>query len=347
MSLSRSLLDVSWMKRKDKLLLLVLVVNIPMTGIAVVFYPSSSSRSQTVGYLFTFAHITDSQFSGSSAIFEKATSWLAQQENLTFVVHTGDIVNSPFDETGWENAHRYMHQLDERCSWAVLAGDNDVVYWRGVDLTNYKKHFGDNSIDQYFIVGGKLLFILLSWSDVGAGLSEERLEWMDEIIQNHDELYVVICLHPYLYGYPFLNIMRAPNADEVWTHIDRFENVIMTLSGHIHQNWIRIHMNGETKVWSISTEALIEKGAIRLFDVYEDRIESHVYSPWTNQEYTGTLDRFTIELNPNSYDVDGDLWRDDLDIMPTHPLIPNGIITSLTTTTAILAYLVKGRSTAS
>jgi hypothetical protein len=338
---------MSLMKRRDKLLLLLLVTNIPITTLVVMFFPSSSEFSSTDGYLFTFAHITDSQFSGSSAIFEKATSWLAQQENLAFVVHTGDIVSNPFDETAWRNAYEYMHQLDESCSWAVLAGDNDVLYWRGVDLTNYEKHLGNNSTDQYYIVGDKLLFILLSWNNVDGSISEERLEWMDEIIQEHDELYVVVCLHPYLYGYPFLNIMIAPNADEIWTHIDKFENVIMTLSGHIHRSWIRIHTNGESEVWSISTEALIEKGAIRLFDVYEDSIVSYVYSPWTNQEYTGTLDRFTIELNPNSHDVDGDLWRDDLDMMPTHPLIPNGAITSLTVTTAILAYLVKGRYTAS
>ena len=155
----------------------------------------------------------------------------------------------------------------------------------------------------------------------------------------------MICLHPYLYGYPFLNIMRVSNADEIWSHIDKFENVIMTLSGHIHRNWIRIHINGERKVWSISTEALKEKGYIRLFDVYNDRIEVHAYSPWTNQKYTGILDSFTVRLNPNNDDVDWDLWRDDLDIMPTHPLIPNGILITLTITVAILAYWMKEKKT--
>jgi len=333
------------MKKKGKVLLLVLIMNIAITSIVTLFYPSSSSNNLSKeGYLFTFAHITDSQFSRSSAIFEKATSWLAQLDNISFVVHTGDIVNSPFDETTWKSAYGYMHQLDNRCSWAVLAGDNDVIYRNDrADLTNYWKYFGNNSIDQYFILGDKLLFILFSWNNMDGSIPQERLEWMDDIIQQHEELYVVICLHPYLYGFPFLNIMRTPNADEIWSHIDKHENVIMTLSGHIHRNWIRIHTNGKFKVWAVSTEALMEKGYIRLFDVYEDRIEVYAYSPWTNQTYTGTLDRFTIKLNPNNYDVDGDLWSDDLDIMPTHPWIPNGIFTSAAITVTILLYWIKER----
>ena len=155
------------MKNMGKILLLFLVMNIVITGVGTISFPSfSASSGLNDGYLFTFAHITDSQFSGSSVIFEKATSWLAQQENLAFVVHTGDIVNSPFGEKAWRNAYEYMHQLDSKCKWGVLAGDNDVVYRNQVDLKNYEKHFGSNSIDQYFIIGDKLLFILLSWSNL-------------------------------------------------------------------------------------------------------------------------------------------------------------------------------------
>ena len=333
------------MKGRDGLLILSLVLNIVVSGVLTMLYPfSAGGPKEAKGSLFTFAHITDSQFSGSSAIFEKATSWLARQDNLSFVVHTGDIVNNPFDETAWKNAYRYMHQLDNRCDWAALAGDNDVVSKNQVYLANFRNHFSNNSVDQYFVVEDRLLFILLSWNNVDGSISRERLSWMDQVIQEHQELNVIMCLHSYLFGFPFLNILRAPNADEIWTHIDKHDNVIMTLSGHIHQNWVRIHTNGQSKVWSVSTEALMEEGCIRLFDVYEDKIEVHAYSPWTNKTYTGPLDCFTIELNPNSWDVDGDLWSDDSDIMPTHPLVPNMIVFSVTTAIAVVTVWARARS---
>jgi len=73
------------------------------------------------------------------------------------------------------------------------------------------------------------------------------------------------------------------------------------------------------------------KGHIRLFDVYEDRIEVYAYSPWTNKMYTGPLDHFTTELSSSNHDVDGDLWTDESDIMPTHPLVPDAIVAWLAT----------------
>ena len=235
-----------------------------------------------------------------------------------------------------------MHQLDEG-RWAILAGDNDVLYRNCIHLTNYEKYFGNSSFNQYFIVKDRLLFILFTWSNLDGSISQERLEWMDEIIRNNENLSVVICLHPYLFGSSLPESLVVQNTEEVWSHIDKHKNVIVILSGHIHLNWVHIHVNGKNKVWSISTEALMEEGYIRLFDVYEDKIEVYAYSPWKDQIYTGTLDRFTIKLNPDNYDVDGDLWVDNLDIMPTHPLVPNGMFISVTITIALLAYWIKKR----
>jgi len=290
--------------------------------------------------LFTFAQITDSQFTGSSAIFEGATAWLARQDNVVFVVHTGDIVNGRNDVTAWKNAYDYMRRLDGSCNWTVLAGDNDVGE-SIVDLSNYVNYFGEDSIDHFFIVESRLLFILFSWTTPDGRVSSEKLDWMDRVITDHPDLYVVVCLHSNLYGVYLPGFMRVPNADEIWNHIDRHENVILTLSGHSHMNWVRIHVNKGHKVWSISTEALAGKGYIRLFDVYEDRIDVYGYSDWTKQYYRGPLDSFTVELNPNSYDVDGDLWGDDMDVMPTDPLVPNGVLIGVAVTMFLVTYLVR------
>ena len=332
------------MRRMYKLLLTLSLVtaNIIITSVTIIFWPSNISNPSSEGCLFTFAQITDSQFTGSSPIFETTTKWLSEQNNLAFVVHTGDIVNSPFNEATWKNAYVYIHQLDNRCSWATLAGDDDIPRGNTI-LTNYQKYFGNSSLDQYYIIGGKLLFVLLSWSNVDGSISKERLEWMDKVIQDHMDLKVIVCLHPCLSNLPILNMMAAPNTDEIWNHIDKHENIILTLNGHMHKNWIIIHNNGSNKVWSISTEALFDKGYTRIFYVYKDRIEATAYSPWTNTTYTGPLDRFTINYNSTNNDADRDLWNDNIDIMPTHPLVPNSIITSITIIVAIILFMTHNK----
>lgn len=324
---------------KKLAILLLLIMNFAVI-ISLFFYPSPSVASSSEGYLFTFAHITDSHLLTSESTTEKAISWLAEQDRISFVVHTGDIVDRTSDETAWKTANEYMHRLDNRCDWAVLAGNHDVLSWSGLDSSNYERHFG-NSTDQYAVIGDKLLFVLLGWNNLDGSISQERLEWMDSVIEKHEGMKTVVCLHPHLFGLSLLNFLGLPNYEEMWRHIDKHDNVVITLSGHIHLNWVKVRSNGRRDVWAISTEALKDRGYIRLFDVYEDRIEVFAYSPWTNQTYSGTLDLFTIALKADNIDGDGDSWINSLDPMPTHPLVPNGILASLTTTVVVLVLWIR------
>jgi 3',5'-cyclic AMP phosphodiesterase CpdA len=328
---------------KKRVILLLLTVNLAVI-VSVFAYPSPSVAGSSEAYLFTFAHITDSHLLASESITEKAISWLAENDRISFVVHTGDIVDRPSDEMAWKTAYEYMHRLDNRCDWAVLAGNHDVLSWGGLDSSNYERYFG-NSTDQHIIIEDRLLFVLLGWDNFDGSISQERLEWMDSIIEKHERMKTIICLHPHPFGLSLLNILGLPNYEEVWRHIDRHDNVIVTLSGHIHLNWVQVRSNGRRDAWAISTEAMKDKGYIRLFSVYEDRIEVSAYSPWTNQTYSGTLDRFTVTLNNDDTDGDRDLWGNSLDPMPTHPLVPNGILASLTMTIAFLVYWIRGSRT--
>jgi hypothetical protein len=109
------------MKKRNRLLLLCLVIGIILTVTLTLLYPSPAGSNQVNdGCLFSFTQITDSQFSGSNAIFEKTTWWLSQK-NLSLVIHTGDIVGSASEETSWRNAYQYMHQLDNKTKWVAIA----------------------------------------------------------------------------------------------------------------------------------------------------------------------------------------------------------------------------------
>ena len=113
----------------------------------------------------------------------------------------------------------------------------------------------------------------------------------------------------------------------------------MTLCGHIHFNWLKIHTCGNHQVWSISTEALKDRGYIRIFKVYPEKIEVTAYSPWKEKNFSSPLDRFTIIFDSKNKDIDGDYWENSLDVMPTHPFAPNGIILMMSIT--IISLLIK------
>ena len=299
-------------------------------------------------YLFTFAQITDSHIgihANSAVILKDTMNWLAHQRNVVFVVHTGDIVDHSRKLEEWKEAYRIMHTFDDVCNWTVLAGNHDVQESGGapVNLTLYKQHFGEEAVNHFYMVDNRLLFILLSWTTRDGSIPSETLDWMDQIIEDNSNLYVVVCLHPYLYPSGLLDIRwgMVPNAQEVWSHLDRHDNLILTLSGHLHHNWVRIHVHNQHKIWSICTAALKDEGYVRLFDVYEDRIEVRGHSAWTKRDYLGLLDHFTIELTSNNYDVDGDLWPDSTDIKPTDALIPILPIVGVSLSILALTYLVQ------
>jgi predicted phosphodiesterase len=322
----------------------LLIACIAVSSLSTIFYPYFHVVNRSEGYLFTFAQITDTQFSGSSLVFENTTLWLAQKGNVSFVIHTGDIVNEPRNEESWKNAYDYMHQLDGKCLWAVITGDDDVTLWNRVDLENFEKYFGQNSSDQYFIIKDKLLFILFSWINTDGSVTKERLEWMDGILQRYSDLPAVICLHSTMFGLPSIfNVAGTPNEAEIWTYIDKHENVFMILSGHLHSNWVRVRDNGKNEVWCVSTQSLNSEGYVRLFDVYEDRIEVYAYSSWEKKNFTGPLDCFTINLASSHHDSDGDFWTNGIDIMPTHPMMPNVLIIQVVLVTVTLTYCIKKR----
>ena len=330
------------MKKRNRLLLLCLVIGIVLTVTLTLLYPSPSGSNQVSdGSLFSFAQMTDSQFSGSNTIFEKTTWWLSQN-NFSLIIHTGDIVGSASDETSWRKAYQYMHQLDNKTTWVAIAGDDDVLVRRGVSFTNYERFLG-NATDQYVVIENRILFIFLNTLSEGGEVSTERLDWMDQVIENHNDLLVVLCLHHSIFEFPFVYGLSASNAGEIWNRLIQHENVILTLSGHVHLSWVRVKANQDNGVWALSTEALLYRGYVRLFDVYEDRLEVSAYSAWENKSYMGTLDRFTIRLNAADNDEDRDLWSNGADMMPTHPLVPNGIICSAVIETTIIMYWQRKR----
>jgi predicted MPP superfamily phosphohydrolase len=68
------------------------------------------------------------------------TSWIRQRvndDNIKFVIHLGDIVQTPTERSEWENANRAMRLLDGIVPYSMVPGNHDMeVNLRDTSLYN-------------------------------------------------------------------------------------------------------------------------------------------------------------------------------------------------------------------
>ncbi len=71
------------------------------------------------------------------------TLWIRQQaksDNIKFVVHLGDIVQTSTQEPEWEHADRAMRMLDGVVPYSMAPGNHDMVV-KTRDSTLYNKYY--------------------------------------------------------------------------------------------------------------------------------------------------------------------------------------------------------------
>ncbi|MDV6032742.1 MAG: hypothetical protein F9B45_22180 [Phycisphaera sp. RhM] len=106
--------------------------------------------------------------------------WIRQQvreDNIRFVIHLGDIVQTSTQKQEWENADRAMRVLDGVVPYSMVPGNHDMVvktrdstlynkYYspeRFADQPWYGGHMGDTNDNNYcFFEAGGMKFMVLS-----------------------------------------------------------------------------------------------------------------------------------------------------------------------------------------
>ena len=95
---------------------------------------------------YTFAWMTDTQFYSENApeVYEAMTKWIsenADDRNIKFVFHTGDVVDETGDSTQWLQADAAMGYLDGSVPYSILAGNHDLTD-SGNSYENFLSYFG-------------------------------------------------------------------------------------------------------------------------------------------------------------------------------------------------------------
>lgn len=210
---------------------------------------------------FSLIQITDTQFLSESYpdLFNTLTSWIVNNSNalnVSMVIHTGDIVNTPTNVTDWQAANNAMMQLyDNGIPYTWDAGNHDIVgesipsgnpdgVWIGGEYEAFNvtvmqqepywvaSIFNGSSTAVQFTYGNYKFMVINVAYDANATV----LNWMQTLIKCNPNDNIIVATHNFLtgigtYGYtPSL-------ADQNWAEnfediINGYPNIIMTLNGH-------------------------------------------------------------------------------------------------------------------
>lgn len=163
--------------------------------------------------------------------------------NIQYLLHDGDIIDDVDMISQWKNADAAYKKLDDAgLPYGVLAGNHDVGHLTG-DYTNYGTYFGEdrfknnpwygesykNNRGHYdLITVGGIDFIMMY---VGWGVSDEEIEWMNDILKKYPERKAILNFHEYLLASGGLGEEPQRILKEV---VATNPNVSMVLSGHYH-----------------------------------------------------------------------------------------------------------------
>jgi hypothetical protein len=249
-------------------------------------------------------------------IYSNITDWIAAKQdelNISYVIHTGDIVDNFQILNEWINASKSMRELDAaKIPYGVLAGNHDNALsnfhlFYNLFFGRWRSHknglfagsiFGNqNHYDLFSINNSDFIVLYLSY-----GISSFEFIWADTILQQHADRHAIIAVHAYierggdyiLQGAKIFNELVVPN-----------DNVFMVLCGHKHDVELNTKTIENRTVYEIlanyQSEPLGGSGYIRLlqFAIEDELLYVKTYSPYLDDYnyHPPEDDEFILDLN--------------------------------------------------
>ncbi len=280
------------------------------------------------GSRFTLAVLPDTQFYSRYAAsqferpdrygpgnnpFAEQTQWLAANADeleIPFVAHLGDVVDQVNQDGEWQTADRAMRTLDDAdLPYSILAGNHDVrdssdtVYDTDYNLAQepYLKYFGADRAAQQATYGGsdptgfnqyhvfeaegqQFMVLALSWR-----ASDATLDWAEQVMDAHPTVPVILTSHEVIdIESDGVTPKDTPYGLRLWDELIRSnDQIFMTLNGHFHgaarQTKLNDAGNPVTQI-VIDYQMAYEGGNGYLglfeFDLTNNRISVQTGSPW-------------------------------------------------------------------
>ncbi|MGO1384599.1 MAG: metallophosphoesterase [Arachnia sp.] len=288
--------------------------------------PSEGGTEVNTGDLsFTIAVIPDTQqetWSDSDSRFKNRSDWLvanADQENLKFVTHVGDVVDwgsvSPAQYTRAKNG---LSPLAGEVPYSLTVGNHDTaaVCQGGAacpggsasvevrDTTAFNKAFGgdnftnlrgqfepgkvDNSYSTFEGGGQKWMMLNLElWP------RQVAIDWAKTVVSSHPDHNVVVSTHAYLNSDGSIGRSNggygATSPEHLFdTLVSVYPNIKMVVSGHVGQSASRVDtgVNGNKILSLLQCFHSRTTNPVRMLkvDPSQGSVTHWVYAPFTDEE---------------------------------------------------------------
>ena len=301
----------------------IAIVLLALTLAFAPIYQSFSSGQNASSLLENFTIIVLPDTQGYSQnyprIFSNQTQWIAdnvESLNILFVTQLGDLVNTPYDTTQWENANQSMSILDGKVPWGVVLGNHDYNYED--NRVNFNKYFGpdrfkveswyggaynetdnSNSYQLFSASGNEYLILHLQYDP-----SDDALLWANQIIDSYPDRKVIVSTHDYLMGFLGLN-QRSEIGERIWHGLvkQHAEQVFLVLCGHAGaEDLIADSVNGNIVYQMLAdyqNSTYIESGWLRMltFAPSQGKVFVKTYSPILNNYKHDPQSEFTLDYN--------------------------------------------------
>ena len=177
----------------------------------------------------------------------KTTSWIAankDKENIRYVLHVGDAVQSGNSEQEWQNIDAAMRLLDDKVPYIMAVGNHDldriqpgtntVMFNRFFPVDRFRKMAGfggnfpegsnDNSFHTFAAGGKKWLILCLKFAPSAA-----EIAWGNTVIAKHADHQIILLTHSYL-----THTERDVAGKILWDQMVRWQpNMSMVFCGHL------------------------------------------------------------------------------------------------------------------
>ncbi|PZF79851.1 Ig-like domain repeat protein, partial [Jiangella anatolica] len=216
-------------------------------GVAQVLVQDAGAAVVDDDEVVSFAWMSDTQWYSNKEpeTYQKMVDWVIANrgaKDLSYGVHTGDIVQIPNAAIEWSRASQIMKTWDDAgFPYGLVPGNHDDV--GGGEYGPYRQHFGadryeDNpwyggtesdNVQHYDVLStprADFLVVYMDWT-----LDDAEIAWANEVIRAHPDHNVIIATHWYIGAGGAFTGPGQRIFDEV---VVPNENVDLVLCGHIH-----------------------------------------------------------------------------------------------------------------
>jgi hypothetical protein len=254
------------------------------------------------------------------------TLWIREhrkENNIKFVIHLGDIVQTPTNKLEWENADRAMRLLDGVVPYSVAPGNHDMVV-KNRDSSLYNQFFSparfanrpwygghmdennDNNFCLFEACGMKFMVINLEFAP-----RDETLKWASGVARRHPEHRVIVATHCYMRpgkrdtGCATSYNIAGNSGEQIWQKLIRKEpNVFLVVSGHVLGVGLQTSTNdagGNVLEMLTDYQGLPNGGDGWLrslqFVPGENKIHIKTYSPLLDKQNMDVKETFTVDYD--------------------------------------------------